>query len=233
MSNQSVVSSPLISAQSIDKSFKLRDRKLAVLKSLDLKIEAGGSVCLLGKSGSGKSTLLSLIAGLDQIDGGELFVAGANLSQMTEKELTVFRSQNIGIIFQHFHLLTHLSALENVMLSLEITQSQLGRSEIKEKSLQMLKRVGLSDRVDHLPAMLSGGEKQRVAIARALVSSPKILLADEPSGSLDQQTGQEVMDLIFSLVQERKTTFILVTHDQALAQRCDQVYTLDAGSIKL
>jgi putative ABC transport system ATP-binding protein len=222
----------MISTQNLTKSFGQAERKIEVLRGIDFSLSRGISASLLGRSGSGKSTLLALLAGLDQPNGGDLVVAGVRLNGLGERELTEFRAQNVGVIFQHFHLLSHLNALENIALALEVVDSSLNRTVIKERSLLMLQKVGLSDRAHHLPAMLSGGEKQRVAIGRALVTRPQVLLADEPSGSLDQQTGQEVMELIFQLVKNEGSSLVLVTHDESLARRCDQVWKIDQGRIE-
>lgn len=220
-----------ISVDSVTKSFGQGDKKITVLKNLSLNLKEGLTSAILGRSGSGKSTLLSLLAGLDQPDTGKVSVAGQSLTQMSESELTDFRSRSIGIIFQHFHLLPHLSATENISLALEISKKGIHQREALEKAQVILEQVGLSERQDHFPSMLSGGEKQRVAIARALVVEPEVLLADEPSGSLDEKTGQEIMKLIFDLVKLKKTTLILVTHDRELAGECDQKWELDRGQL--
>lgn len=212
----------ILSMQQVSKSYLQGQRKIQVLDNLNLDVQAAKSIAVLGKSGSGKSTFLSLLAGLDHPEHGSIFVDGTNIVGLSEDELAAFRAKNIGIVFQQFHLMSTLTALENVMLPLEI----LKETNVIEKSVEILKKVGLEDRMQHFPNELSGGECQRVAIARAIVSQPKIILADEPSGNLDSDTGQIVMDTLFDLVKDYKTTLILVTHDKELAQRCDHVMTL-------
>lgn len=212
----------ILSLQEISKSYQQGQRNIHVLNQLNLNINESKSIAVLGKSGSGKSTFLSLLAGLDRPQSGKILVDGTNIVSLSEDDLAVFRARNIGIIFQQFHLMSTLTALENVMLPLEI----LKVSNVLEKSVEILKKVGLEHRMQHFPNELSGGECQRVAIARAMVTQPKLLLADEPSGNLDNETGQVVMDLLFDLVKDFNTTLILVTHDTELAQRCDQVLTL-------
>lgn len=212
----------ILSLQEITKSYLQGQREIHVLDKLELQIDHPQSVAILGKSGSGKSTFLSLMAGLDKPELGKIEVAGTDIVMLNEDELATFRAKNIGIIFQQFHLMSTLTALENVMLPLEI----LRLDNIIERAVEILKKVGLEHRMQHFPNELSGGECQRVAIARALVTRPKILLADEPSGNLDNETGDVVMDLLFDLVADFKTTLILVTHDKELASRCHKVFTL-------
>lgn len=211
----------------LKKSYGLGESKIEVLKGIHLNIEEGETLALTGKSGSGKSTLLSLLAGLDTIDGGDIIIDGINISKMSEKDLSHFRAKNLGIIFQQFHLVSTLTALENILLPLELLNS----SNAMEKANNLLESVGLSHRSDHLPFELSGGECQRVAIARALAIGPRLILADEPSGNLDEETGAKVMDLLFKMVHETKTTLILVTHDHDLAKRCSRIVHLEHGSI--
>lgn len=217
----------MMKVENLKKSFKNKDHILEVLKGVSFEVSEGQTVALLGKSGSGKSTLLSLIAGLESADAGNIILDQQNITKMSEKELTTFRAQKMGIVFQQFHLVSTLSALENVMLPLEI----LKRSDSQKKATELLMSVGLSARLDHLPSELSGGECQRVAIARALVTGPSILFADEPSGNLDEETGRMVMDLLFKMVSQTKTTMILVTHDQELAKRCSRIIRLEHGSL--
>lgn len=215
-------------AQELKKSFFQGDQEIPILKGLNLKAEIGKSTAILGKSGSGKSTLLSLLAGLDKPDSGDLIFDGVSYASLNEEDLTLFRGQRMGIIFQQFHLLPHLSALENVSLAAEI----LNKPNARVLAQEALKKVGLSHRENHLPLKLSGGERQRVAIARALVIQPALLLADEPSGSLDEGTGREVMDLLFDLVRGEGTGLILVTHSLELAKCCDEILRLDDGVLK-
>lgn len=209
------------------KSYGQGESRIEVLKGINLEISSGETVALIGKSGSGKSTLLSLLAGLDRPDSGEILVQGQKISDMSEKELTSFRAHNMGIVFQQFHLVSTLTALENVLLPLEL----LKRSNSLETAKNLLESVGLSHRADHLPSEMSGGECQRVAIARALAIKPAILFADEPSGNLDEETGERVMELLFKMVVETNTTLVLVTHDQDLAKRCSRIIHLEHGSL--
>lgn len=216
-----------INITNLKKSYGIGESKIEVLKGINLKIEEGETLALTGKSGSGKSTLLSLLAGLDTIDDGDIIIDSINISKMSEKDLSQFRAKNLGIIFQQFHLVSTLTAHENILLPLELLKS----SNAIEKAKNLLDSVGLSHRSDHLPFELSGGECQRVAIARALAIRPSLILADEPSGNLDEETGEKVMDLLFKMVHETKTTLILVTHDHDLAKRCSRIVHLEHGSI--
>lgn len=211
----------------LKKSYGIGPSRVEVLKGIDLKIEAGETLALVGKSGSGKSTLLSLMAGLDQVDEGEIWIKGKCVNKLSEKELTLFRAQNMGIVFQQFHLVSTLSALENVLIPLNLLKDP-NANEIANK---LIDQVGLSHRSHHLPSELSGGESQRVAIARALSTRPAILFADEPSGNLDEETGVRVMDLLFKMVKETGTTLVLVTHDTDLARKCSRVIHLEHGSL--
>jgi putative ABC transport system ATP-binding protein len=211
----------------VKKSYGQASSRVEVLKGINLKIQSGETLALVGKSGSGKSTLLSLMAGLDQVDSGEIWIQEKCINKLSEKDLTLFRAQNIGIVFQQFHLVSTLSALENVLLPLNI----LKNPNALEIATKLIDQVGLSHRSHHLPSELSGGESQRVAIARALSTSPAILFADEPSGNLDEETGVKVMDLLFEMVKETKTTLILVTHDMDLAKKCSRIILLEHGSL--
>lgn len=213
----------------VSKNYQQAQTRIEVLKNLSLKVATGEVVAILGPSGSGKSTLLSLLSGLDAPTSGQLEVQGVQLDQLTEEEITDFRGKNIGIVFQQFHLMSHLTALENVLLPLEIN----GDFNSSERAAELLRQVGLGDRQHHFPSQLSGGECQRVAIARSLIHAPKLLLADEPSGNLDVGTGAKVMDLFFDLVRKHKTTTVLVTHSEELAARCDRRFRLSAGQLSL
>jgi putative ABC transport system ATP-binding protein len=188
----------------------------------------GKLISIIGQSGSGKSTLLSLLAGLESADSGSINLTQQNLSKMNEKQRTQFRAKNISIVFQQYHLMPHLTALENVMLPLEI----LKKENAKSQALAMLTELGLDHRANHLPSQMSGGECQRVAIARALVVRPKLLLADEPSGNLDVKTGDKVMDVFFKVVKKFNITTVLVTHSPELAARCDSTWQLESGLLK-
>lgn len=217
----------MMNVLNLKKSFGHGPSRVEVLKGINLKIEKGETLALVGKSGSGKSTLLSLMAGLDQSDSGEVWIHEKNISTMPEKELTRFRAETMGIVFQQFHLVSTLSAMENVLLPLNL----LKREGAQEVARGLIDQVGLSHRSHHLPSELSGGESQRVAIARALSTSPSILFADEPSGNLDEETGEKVMDLLFKMVEKTQTTMVLVTHDNDLAKRCSRIIHLEHGSL--
>ena len=199
-----------------------------VLKDLSLEIFAGEATGIVGPSGSGKSTLLMVIAGLEGVDAGSVTIAGKRLDGRSEDEVAAFRGSNIGIVFQSFHLIPNMTALENVAVPLELA----GRSDPFGVAARELEAVGLRDRVTHYPGELSGGEQQRVAIARALAPEPKILIADEPTGNLDQATGRQISDLLFSKAAERGMTLVLVTHDVSLAGRCDRQIAMRAGRIE-
>ncbi|MEN3929515.1 ABC transporter ATP-binding protein [Microvirga sp. W0021] len=202
--------------------------RVHVLKDVSLAIKAGEIVGLVGPSGSGKSTLLMTIAGLEQPDVGEVKVDGTVLSDLDEDELAQFRGQKIGIVFQSFHLIPTMTALENVALPLELA----GKKDAFELAARELELVGLGHRLDHYPVQLSGGEQQRVAIARAIAPQPSLLVADEPTGNLDDTNGQAIVELLFSLKRERGTTLVLVTHDNTLAEKCDRVIRVRSGIIE-
>lgn len=221
------MSETTVEVKNLRKSYGQGDSRVEVLKGINLDIKKGETLALVGKSGSGKSTLLSLLAGLDRSDSGEVIVEGKSITNMSERELTQFRATHMGIVFQQFHLVSTLTALENVLLPLELSKKENAR-EIAEG---LLASVGLAHRAHHLPSQLSGGESQRVAIARALATRPAILFADEPSGNLDEETGEKVMDLLFKMVNETGTTMVLVTHDPDLAKKCSRVVHLEHGSL--
>jgi putative ABC transport system ATP-binding protein len=201
--------------------------RVHILKDIDLHIGRGEAIGLLGPSGSGKSTLLMVTAGLERADSGSVVVAGAALGSMDEDALARFRARNIGIVFQSFHLIPTMTALENVAVPLELA----GIEDAEERAARELAAVGLSERRNHYPAELSGGEQQRVALARALAPNPAILIADEPTGNLDETTGAEIIDLLFAGHAQRGSTLLLVTHDTALTARCDRVVRLRSGRI--
>lgn len=200
---------------------------LQILKDVTLKIHTGESLAIVGTSGSGKSTLLGLLAGLDSPSTGSVFLNGQNLTAMDEDGRAKMRNQLVGFVFQSFQLIASLTALENVMLPLELA----GDKQAKTKASALLERVGLAHRLSHTPIKLSGGEQQRVALARAFVTQPAILFADEPTGNLDSKTGNHIIELLFELNHEQKTTLVLVTHDKELANRCNRKITLEAGAI--
>lgn len=200
---------------------------LQILKDVTLKIHEGESLAIVGTSGSGKSTLLGLLAGLDSPSTGIVILNGQNLTSMDEDGKAKMRNQLVGFVFQSFQLIASLTALENVMLPLELA----GDKQAKSKASALLERVGLAHRLNHTPIKLSGGEQQRVALARAFVTQPAILFADEPTGNLDSKTGSHIIELLFELNHEQKTTLVLVTHDKELANRCNRKITLEAGEI--
>ena len=216
-----------IQIKNLNKSYHLDAQHIQILKDLNVTIGTSEVVAVLGSSGSGKSTLLSLLAGLDTSDSGQIVFNQIDISQLSQKELTAFRSENIGIVFQNYYLVSHLTALENVLLPLDIQNKKISPDEDEN----LLQKVGLGHRLHHVPGELSGGESQRLAIARALITKPQLLLADEPSGSLDTETGKKVMDLFFDQVRSHKTTTVLVTHDRLLADRCDRILKLEDGKL--
>jgi putative ABC transport system ATP-binding protein len=218
----------ILRAVDVRKSFETPAGTIEVLRGVDLEVTAGETVAIVGESGSGKSTLLSLLAGLDVPTRGRVEVDGRDLGAMSERELAAFRARQLGIVFQQFHLMGGLTAEENVALPLELQ----GEADAQKRAHDALDHVGLADRADHLPSRLSGGECQRVALARALVVEPALLLADEPSGSLDARTGDAVNRLLFDLVARRGTTLLLVTHSERLADACDRRVRLEAGRLE-
>lgn len=217
----------MLKLNSLKKSYKQGAQNIEIFENLNFLVEEGQRVAIMGKSGSGKSTLLSLISGIIKPDSGDISLDSVSYSDLQESELNDFRAAHIGFIFQNFHLVSYLNALENVMLPAKVCDI----SKPQEKALQLLKSVGLSHRLEHLPSQLSGGEKQRVAIARALIHNPKIILADEPSGNLDDETGNVVMDILFELIKKNNTTLILVTHSKDVAKRCEKTYELAHGNL--
>jgi putative ABC transport system ATP-binding protein len=218
----------IIKASELGKQVITGDAELTILAGVSFEIRMGESVAIVGVSGSGKSTLLGLLAGLDTPSAGSVRIDGHDLFALDEDGRAALRGRMVGFVFQSFQLLPAMTALENVMLPLELA----GAAGAEADARAMLARVGLADRVNHYPKQLSGGEQQRVAIARAFVSRPKLLLADEPTGNLDAGTGGQVIDLLFGLNRESGTTLLLVTHDEALTQRCDRVLRLSAGRLE-
>ncbi len=202
--------------------------RVHILKDIDLHIGTGEAIGMVGPSGSGKSTLLMVMAGLERADTGSVVVGGERLNELGEDALALFRGRNVGIVFQSFHLIPTMTALENIAVPLELA----GAGDAHERAARELAAVGLTARRNHYPAQLSGGEQQRVALARALAPNPRILIADEPTGNLDETTGAEIIDLLFAGHLERGTTLVLVTHDPALAARCDRVVRLRSGRVE-
>ncbi|MBX9911753.1 MAG: ABC transporter ATP-binding protein [Beijerinckiaceae bacterium] len=219
---------PAIELQDVHLSLGRAAARVHILKGVSLSLASGEATGLVGPSGSGKSTLLMTMAGLERPDSGVVKVAGEDLGQLDEDGLAVFRGRRIGIVFQSFHLVPTMTARENVALPLELA----GAPDAFARAEAELRNVGLGDRMDHYPAQLSGGEQQRVAIARAVAPDPAILVADEPTGNLDETTGRSIVDLIFALRRERAATLVLVTHDLSLAALCDRTVRLRAGRIE-
>lgn len=217
----------MLRTQELTKTVNSQGQDLTILSDVSLTVNEQDTVAIVGVSGSGKSTLLSLLAGLDLPSGGEVHLAGEPLHQLDEDQRAAVRAQNVGFVFQSFHLLPGLSALENVMLPIELKE----QDRAKERATELLEKVGLKDRLQHYPNQLSGGEQQRVAIARAFASEPKILFADEPTGNLDTKNGNKVSDLLFDLNKQLGTTLVLVTHDDRLAERCQRIVRLEGGKV--
>lgn len=217
---------PLVAARDLAFSVPAAAGRLAILKGVSLEVAAGEAVGIVGPSGSGKTSLLMLLAGLERPTGGDLAVAGQDLTDLDEDALARFRRDHVGIVFQAFHLIPTMTALENVAVPLEFA----GRRDAFPRAEEALRRVGLGHRLTHYPGQLSGGEQQRVALARAVVAGPKLILADEPTGNLDRGTGAQVMDLLFSL-RDAGTTLVLITHDPGLAERCDRQVRIEDGLI--
>ena len=215
----------MIAVEQLAKSVSDSTGVLDILRDINLSFAQGETVAIVGASGSGKSTLLSILAGLDTPSRGTVRLQGQDMFALSEDQRASLRAQKMGFVFQSFQLLGNLTALENVMLPLEL----VGARDARGRATQMMERVGLGQRLNHYPKLMSGGEQQRVALARAFVVEPAVLLADEPTGSLDFATGQAVMELMFALNRERGTTLILVTHDRAIAAQCDRSITIEAG----
>lgn len=217
----------MIAVSHVFKSVTDSTGTLTILRDIDFTVRRGETVAIVGASGSGKSTLLSIVAGLDTPTQGTVHIDGDDLFAFDEDRRAALRAAKVGFVFQSFQLLANLTALENVMLPLELA----GRRDARVAATAMLQRVGLGERLNHYPKVLSGGEQQRVALARAFVVRPAVLLADEPTGSLDFATGEAVMALMFELNREQNTTLVLVTHDRGIAERCDRRITIAAGQV--
>ena len=217
----------MLEAKSLRKEVSSPEGALTILDDVSLAVRAGESVAVVGASGAGKSTLLALLAGLDEPSSGEVWLDGTELSALDEDGRAAERARHVGFVFQSFHLVPSLTALENVMLPLELA----GRADARATAREVLGKVGLAGRTGHYPRQLSGGEQQRVAIARAFVTSPTVLFADEPTGNLDTTTGARVVQLLFDLNAASGTTLVLVTHDRELAARCDRMIEIDAGRL--
>ena len=218
----------ILSLQHVTKTYQSGSRKLTVLDQVTFSIQAGEAIAIVGPSGSGKTTLLGLCAGLDSSSTGSVVLNGEAMEGLNEDQRAAIRSRDVGFIFQNFQLLPTLTALENVMVPLELKK----RTNVKEKAMELLAKVGLKDRATHYPTQLSGGEQQRVSIARAFANAPKILFADEPTGNLDTETGEMIENLIFDLNKEQGTTLVLVTHDLELAAKTQRIIHIKGGKIQ-
>lgn len=217
----------ILKVTSVYKDVQMNTKHLSILQNIHLEVNEGDTLAIVGSSGSGKSTLLSLIAGLDLPTKGEIFLKGKALHLMNEEQRSEVRSLHVGFVFQQFLLVNSLTALENIMLPAELANIP----NAEEKALELLAKVNLSDRADHFPSQLSGGEQQRIAIARAFISQPDILFADEPTGNLDTKTGEHITDLLFEIHQQFGTTLVLVTHDEKLAARCQKQVKMTSGNL--
>ncbi len=229
MAKESTKKEILLSASGLTKIYQGRAEAVVVFKGLDLEVGRGEMVAVIGESGSGKSTLLHLLGGLDRPNAGSVKIDQIDITKSTELDLARFRNRQIGFIFQFHHLLPEFSAIENVMMPLLIGGELKQSAQIR--ALDLLKRIGLGERIEHRPGELSGGEQQRVAVARAIARSPQILLADEPTGNLDQRTGDEVCQLIRQLQLEERMSAIIVTHNERLAENCDRILRLENGRL--
>jgi putative ABC transport system ATP-binding protein len=225
MPDNTAIEDAVLAARNVSKQVSSPEGSLTILSNVSFAIDKGDSVAVVGASGAGKSTLLALLAGLDLPTEGEIWLDGVNLTNLDEDGRAAVRAASVGFVFQSFHLVPSLNALENVMLPLELA----GFDSPRQKAMDILQQVGLGERWSHYPAQLSGGEKQRVAIARSFATEPAVLFADEPTGNLDSRTGGHVIDLMFELNRNSSTTLVLVTHDKTLAARCDRIIGLDGG----
>ncbi|WP_244488392.1 MULTISPECIES: ABC transporter ATP-binding protein [unclassified Devosia] len=212
-------------------TLEVASQPLHILRNVSLRVEASEVAAIVGPSGSGKTSLLMLLAGLERATSGKVVVAGQDLSGLSEDDLAVFRRHTLGIVFQSFHLIPSLTALDNVGLALEIASPDLSLAQTREAAAAALEAVGLGGRLQHRPAALSGGEQQRVGLARAMIAKPRLLLADEPTGNLDQETGAVVVELMFDLARQQGTAVVLITHDPSLAARADRVFTMTSGEL--
>lgn len=217
----------MLVARNVSKQVSSPEGLLTILSNVSFAIDKGDSVAVVGASGAGKSTLLALLAGLDLPTEGEIWLNGINMTELDEDGRAEVRAASVGFVFQSFHLVPSLNALENVMLPLELA----GRKDPRQAASAIIEQVGLAERASHYPSQLSGGEMQRVAIARAFATEPAVLFADEPTGNLDSRTGEHVIDLMFELNRNSSTTLVLVTHDKSLAARCDRIIGLDGGML--
>lgn len=222
---------PIIDAINVNYTLEVASRPLHILKGVSLRVAPAEVVAIVGPSGSGKTSLLMLLAGLERATSGQVQVKGQELSGMSEDDLARFRRKTLGIVFQSFHLIPSLTAIDNVGLALEIASPELPAAKVREAAAAALAAVGLGGRLEHRPTALSGGEQQRVGLARAMVANPPLLLADEPTGNLDQATGALVVELMFDLARKQGTAVVLITHDPGLAARADRVFTMTQGEL--
>ncbi len=225
------MSVPVIQTEKANLELMSGKSMLHILKDVTFSVNGGEVTAVVGPSGSGKTSLLMILGGLERATTGKVVVAGQDISKANEDQLAIFRRNNLGILFQNFHLIPSMSALENVSLALEIAETGLSIKQVREQALASLDEVGLADRVSHLPSALSGGEQQRVGLARAMVTSPKLMLADEPTGNLDQDTGAMVIDLMFNLARKKGAAILLITHDRSLAAKADRMLTMNHGQL--
>jgi putative ABC transport system ATP-binding protein len=222
---------PIITVSGVNYTLEIAGKPLHILKNVGISVDPAEVVAIVGPSGSGKTSLLMLLAGLEKPTSGQIVVAGHSLPQLSEDDLALFRRKTLSIVFQSFHLIPSLTALDNVGLALEIAAPELPLSEVRKRAAEVLDAVGLGGRLDHRPAALSGGEQQRVGLARAMIARPRLLLADEPTGNLDQATGGRVIELMFDLARKQGTAVVLITHDPGLAARADHVFTMTSGEL--
>lgn len=222
---------PVVQATGINLHLRSGGEPLHILRDVDLTLAPGEVAAIVGPSGSGKTSLLMVLGGLERATSGEIVVDGTPLAGMSEDQLAIFRRRTLGILFQNFHLIPSMTALENVALTLEIAEAGKPWRELADRAAAALAEVGLSERLTHLPSALSGGEQQRVGLARALVGEPKLLLADEPTGNLDQETGERMIELMFKLARDRGTAILLITHDPDLAHRADRLLHMNQGRL--
>ncbi len=225
------MSVPVIQTENANLELMSGKSMLHILNDVTFQVNGGEVTAIVGPSGSGKTSLLMILGGLERPTSGKVVVAGQDISAANEDQLAIFRRTSLGILFQNFHLIPSMTALENVALALEIAETKLSLKEIRQRATAALEEVGLGDRITHLPSALSGGEQQRVGLARAMVTSPALMLADEPTGNLDQDTGAKVIELMFNLARKKGTAILLITHDPNLARKADRVLTMNKGQL--
>lgn len=221
----------LVSVSHVDYTLTVGSSPLHILRDVSLQVAAAEVVAIVGPSGSGKTSLLMLLAGLERANSGQIIIAGQDLSALSEDKLAVFRRKTLGIVFQSFHLIPSLSAQDNVALALEIAAPELSLAQVRQQAAAALTAVGLGERLHHRPSAMSGGEQQRVGLARAMIAKPSMLLADEPTGNLDQASGKIVIELMFNMARQRSAAVIFVTHDPGLAAKADRVFTMTQGQL--